>query len=147
MFRRRHIHFSECYGIRIGQCTSLSRHCTIDLQVDGAMARWRDSGSTMVRWRWRDRASSHRYRAIALSSSRHRAIVISSSRHRAIASSRHRHRAIAPSHHWPTSRWYDGAIVKCMALSGFHRMLPLCSFLIYQSVQKWGKILFQWFHS
>ena len=68
-----------------------------------AMARWRDG--TMVRWWWRDRASRHRYRAIALSSSRHRtiapshyrAIVIAPSHHRVIviAPSRHRHRAIA----------------------------------------------------
>ena len=115
---------------------------------DGAMARWRDSDGTMVRWRWRDRASRHRviviapsryrhrviapsrHRSIALSRhrtiapSRYRAIVIAPSHHRVIviAPSRHRYRAIAPSHHRHTSRWYDGAIVKCMALSGFHRI-------------------------
>ena len=88
------------------------------------MVRWRDSDSTMLRWRWRDRASRHRVIVIAPSRYRHRVIAsshhIAPSLHRALAPSRHRHRAIAPSHHRHTSRWYDGAIVKCMALSGFH---------------------------
>ena len=74
--------------------------------------------------------SHHRHRTIApslhraIAPSRYRAIVIAPSHHRVIviAPSRHRHRVIviASSHHRPKSRWYDGAIVKCIALSGFH---------------------------
>ena len=114
---------------------------------DSAMTRWCDYAMTIARWcddaiamaRWCDGDDAIEHRAIAIAPSRccHRAIVLSSfapsssrhrtiapSRHRAIASSssRHRHRTIAPSHHRPTSRWYEGAIVKCMALSGFHSL-------------------------
>ena len=85
---------SDKYGIRIGPCTSLSRHRTIDLQVD---VRWRDDAIAMARWCDGDNAIEHRAIAIAPSRYRHRAIALSSSRHRTIAPSLHR--AIAPSHH------------------------------------------------
>ena len=122
-----------------------------------AMVRWRDDAIAMARWCDGDDAIKHRAIAIAPSRYRHRAIALSSSRHRTIAPSRHRsiapschraiviapshrrviviapsrhrHHTIAPSHHRYTSRWYDGAIVKCMALSGFHMRRTCFNFL------------------
>ena len=95
---------------------SCHRHRAIASSTYKSMVRLRDDAIVIARWCDGDDAIEHRAIAIVIviapSRYRHRTIAPSSSHHRVIV--------IAPSHHRPTSRWYDGAVVKYMTLSGFH---------------------------
>lgn len=115
---------SQKYGNRIGPCSSLLQHRTIDVWVDSAMVRWRwcDSAMAMMRWRdntmtmvqWHNKAIARRHDdtiAIAMTRWRDGAIVMmlcsiaSSVLQFFIASSSLCHRAIALStvlliRHW-----------------------------------------------
>ena len=81
----------------------------------GAMMRWYngmtammrplDDDGEVVRWRWSDAQSRHRYRVIVRSLSHHRHCTVAHSRHR------HRHRSIDPGLH--------GVIVNYMFVAFF----------------------------
>ena len=92
-----------------------------------SIAWWCDDAITMVRWRQThgcDRSSLHRHNTIASSTSlnRHRTVVPSRHRYHIIALSLSLQRFIAPS---TLTRWCDGTIVDCVALSGFHNYFLL----------------------
>ena len=67
-------------------------------------------------------AIDHRFIAIVLLHNRTIAIALSYHRVIVITSSRYRYRSIAPS---TQTRWCDGTIVDCVALSGFHNYFLL----------------------